>query len=136
MIERRRVDAIYFLFPGGGCEAGETAGDAAVREGYEELGLHLRLRGLLAVVTFGHSEQHYFDVDVLSGRFGTGTGPEMANTLTSAGGTHRPVWLELDELSGIDLRPAAIRDRFAGDRAHAARVLAELTESPLRIHEP
>ncbi len=126
---------MYFVFPGGGCEAGETPADAAVREGYEELGLHLRLGGLLAVVTFGAGVQHYFEAAVLGGRFGTGAGPEMASTASSAEGTHRAVWFGLDDLLSNDLRPTSVRDRIAGTPAQAARALADLTESPLRVAE-
>lgn len=134
-IERHRGDSHYFLLPGGSCEAGETPRDAAVREGFEELGLRLRLHGLLAVVTFRRGEQHYFDAEVVGGRFGTGAGPEMASPASSPNGSHRPVWLELGDLDGIDLRPVAIRDRFAGRASAVARLLAELTESPLHVHE-
>ncbi|MGI8869677.1 MAG: NUDIX domain-containing protein [Mycobacteriales bacterium] len=135
VIERRRAGTTYFLFPGGGCEAGETPQAAAVREGFEELGLHLRLTGLTAVVTFKDSEQHYFAAAIIGGRFGTGTGPEMSSSVSSAGGSHRPTWLELDRLNGVDLRPAALRDCLAGTAADARRRVTELIETPVRIRE-
>ena len=94
LIRRERSGAApYCPFPGGGIEAGETAGDAAIREAYEELGIQVRLKGLLAVVEFNGDTQHHFNASRATGTFGTGNGGEQAAPATSATGSYTPVWM-------------------------------------------
>ncbi len=48
MIERRRQGHLFYVFPGGHVERGETPAEAAIREAKEELGLDVRVVRLLA----------------------------------------------------------------------------------------
>lgn len=51
------------LLPGGGCESGETAERAAIREALEECGLRIALRATLGTadeLVFSRSEQRHF----------------------------------------------------------------------------
>lgn len=102
--ERRGV-APYYLFPGGGIEAGETAEEAAVREAFEELGIEVRLEGLLAVVEFSGNSQQYFRASRVAGTFGTGSGNELTAAATSDTGSYTPVWMPIDALHRLDVRP-------------------------------
>lgn len=45
----RHSDGGWWLLPGGAIEPGETPADAAVRETWEEAGVHVRLTGLVGV---------------------------------------------------------------------------------------
>jgi hypothetical protein len=93
-IERVRDGMTYHVLPGGQVDPGETPAEAARREAHEELGLIVSVGGLLALVHFDGSVQHYFQAEVLGGEFGTGTGKEMSSARIGArdlpGGVAQP----------------------------------------------
>ncbi|GAB3951402.1 NUDIX domain-containing protein [Kribbella albertanoniae] len=93
VIERIRDGLTYYVLPGGQVDPGETLAEAARRETYEELGLHVRIHGAVAVVNFRDSTQHYFLAEAIGGEFGTGNGPEMDSPADSEAGSYRALWL-------------------------------------------
>jgi 8-oxo-dGTP diphosphatase len=97
LIKRKRAGQTYYLFPGGGVEAGETLEQTAVREAFEELGVQVELDRLVANLSFKRNRQYYYTARVVGGEVGTGRGEEMASTLDSPQGTFTPVWLTLRE---------------------------------------
>jgi 8-oxo-dGTP diphosphatase len=115
LIERHRDGERYFLFPGGGVEQGETAAQAAIREAWEELGVHVELGDVLYEEEFGDVRFVYFEARITGGRFGSGTWPDHAQRTALAraqSGTHEPVWLPLAELEGLDVRPSELVRRL------------------------
>lgn len=128
LIRRQRHGRIHYTFPGGGVEPGETPEAAAVREAYEELGLHVELVRLVATVEFGKHRQHYYLAAVAGGEFGTGTGPEFTSPAYSRRGSYLPVWVALRDLPALDVRPPGLAAVLAR-RAFSAEGL------PLRIRE-
>ena len=113
MIRRKRGGRLYHLFPGGGVEDGESDEMAAVRETREELGLQVEIERLLGTVTFGPATQMYFEVRAIGGEFGTGDGAEMSSPAASTHGSYEPIWLPLDQLTDVDVRPAALAAMLA-----------------------
>ena len=104
LIERHRAGKHYFVFPGGGVDAGETPEQAAIREMEEETGLRVTVLRKLAEVHFGLSEQVYYLVDRLDGEFGTGTGIELTDSDPDdpTEGIYVPIWMPLEELTRHD----------------------------------
>jgi 8-oxo-dGTP diphosphatase len=110
LIERVRDRRTYFVFPGGGVEAGESPQQAAVREAHEELGVRVELGDL----TYRNGrEQRYYLARIAGGTFGTGRGNEMMTSGTTAKGTYRPVWVDLTSLTELDVRPRALSEALA-----------------------
>jgi len=126
VIERVRSGKTYYLFPGGQTEADETPQQAALREAHEELGLHVAIGQLIAIVSFNGSEQFYFKADCVGGTFGTGTGAEYASPADSPDGSYRALWLPLAALSKYDVRPRALAEALVAghlaDRAEPLRI--------------
>ena len=113
LIERVRDRRTYFVFPGGGVEAGESPQQAAVREAYEELGVNVELGDLISVASRNGREQRYYLASITGGTFGMGRGTEMMTSGTTAKGTYRPVWVDLTSLTELDVRPRALSEALA-----------------------
>jgi 8-oxo-dGTP diphosphatase len=101
LIQRIRAGRTYYVLPGGGVEPGESPEAAAVREAAEELGISVRLQGLMARVRFGSVDQLYYAAVQTGGRFGTGTEPDVHPT----NGVYRPVWVSMSQVQKLDVRP-------------------------------
>ncbi|NEA34708.1 NUDIX domain-containing protein [Streptomyces sp. SID13031] len=133
-IERVRDGMTYYTLPGGGVEEGESPQEAARRESYEELGLIVRVDGLVAVVNFRGSTQYYYRAEALGGEFGTGTGEELASPAHSKAGSYRAVWIEPRQLAVRDVRPVSIAEALAATPEHE-RLLDDWTRTPLVVDE-
>jgi 8-oxo-dGTP pyrophosphatase MutT (NUDIX family) len=104
LIERHRAGLHYFTFPGGHVDEGETPEQAAVRETMEELGLHVRLKQVVAKIGWQGKWQYYYLAEATDGVFGTGTGEEM-NHPKPEKGAYSPVWMPLAELLQLPVKP-------------------------------
>ncbi|HLD93572.1 MAG TPA: NUDIX domain-containing protein [Anaerolineales bacterium] len=110
LIERNRNGQIYYLFPGGQVEAGESQVETVTREVKEEIGLEISVGRLIAEVIFNGKSQFHYLADILGGEFGTGMGEEFLSRLPSEYGTYSAVWIPLTDLLKLDLRPKAVVD--------------------------
>lgn len=116
LIERNRGGRAYYVFPGGKVKLSESREAAAKREALEELGLEVRVGRLLAIVDTLNRKQYYYLATRASGQFGSGTGKELARSPDSEKGGCTPVWLDIDHLTGRDVRPNSLARMIAEQR--------------------
>lgn len=106
LIRREKGNILYYVFPGGGVEYGHTAEETAIREAYEELGIHVELEGVAAYVAFNNELNPYYWARMTGGEFGTGTGEEFQAEQTN--GTYTPLWVKRSALDRLPVRPPSL----------------------------
>ncbi len=108
LIERRRGNHRYDVFPGGGVEPNELPAQAVAREILEELGLEVEVGDLVAEIVFDGEPQLFFRATVVGGELGTGAGPEATGRAGPEQGSYTPVWVPVDEVSRRPVLPACV----------------------------
>lgn len=103
LIQKIRDGSIYYVFPGGGIENGETPEAGAKREALEELGVEVKVKECISEVEF-NGTQYFFLSEIISGTLGTGQGEEYTDKNRDRG-TYLPMWVDIESLSSIDVRP-------------------------------
>lgn len=111
LIKRVRAGQEYYVFPGGGIEQEESPEQAAIRETFEELGVHVVIKGSLGIVNY-NGVQYFFIAEIIGGTFGTGKGEEFRDECRNRG-TYEPMWVELEQLSSLDVHPLEIAEKVS-----------------------
>ncbi|MDM8530258.1 NUDIX domain-containing protein [Anaerolineales bacterium HSG25] len=105
MYRNRKGRGIYYVFPGGGIEPGETPEQACLREIKEETNLQVTLSKKLFTFENRGNLEHYFLTSHPQGQLKLG-GPELLEL--SAENQYRLEWIPLTELSKIDIFPCEV----------------------------
>lgn len=117
----------YFVFPGGGVDAGETPEHACVREMLEETSLQVEPVKMLGIQFHqdrngGHCQLYYL-VNIVGGILGPGTGFEYTPEYAQVGGTHDPITVAPDALQNLNqILPEGIREIIAQHTADIAKI--------------
>ncbi len=110
LMRREKHGQLYYVFPGGKQEEGETGIQAAAREVQEELGLQVTVGRLVAQTWYRGREQNYYLCTVIGGLFGSGQGPEMIGPFTPESGTYLPLWLPVSDLHNYLVLPRPVAE--------------------------
>jgi len=108
----------YHVFPGGGLEKGETLEEGVAREIKEEFGIEVKVKEKKYELINGemNREEYFFLCEYLSGKLGTGDGPEFNNDPKYADrGNYIPEIIKREDIEKINLLPPEIKDKFVKD---------------------
>ena len=106
----------YYTFPGGGQEPGESLEEGTIREIKEEFGIEVKIEKKLYELKTEDKEEYFFLCKYISGKFGTGEGPEFSNDPRYADrGKYIPEIIKSEDVEKILLLPFEIRDKFVDD---------------------
>ncbi|MHA6251480.1 NUDIX hydrolase [Oceanobacillus sp. CAU 1775] len=110
LIQRIKDGSVYYVFPGGGIEIGETPEEAAKREAFEELGVEVKIKECISKVNF-NGIQYYFLSEIISGTLGTGQGEEYKDMDVK---THMPIWMDINKLLSLEVIPKEVAFKVQG----------------------
>lgn len=115
LIYRENQGEIYYVFPGGKVEDGETNEQCVVREVKEELGLDVTVDKYVYEVHGEGFVQHFFKVNWVSGELGTGDKEEYSRD--RKGGLQVPMLVDISKLSELDIVSPPIKKQLLEDIA-------------------
>ena len=110
---RENQGRVYYTFPGGGMEEGESEEECVKREVFEEFGL--TIEPIKKVYTYENkiSIEHLYIARWLSGEFGTGEGEEFQENRNK--GIYIPKMIEIADIPNLPLMPPEVASAFYND---------------------
>lgn len=113
LIHRIKKGREYWVFPGGGVEKTDTDHKSAlIRECDEELGVEVRVGGLVTTYEFGEAGneqcEYFYSCEITGGELGTGSGPEFQEG-THYEGMYALEWVPLKDFSSTNVQPEEVK---------------------------
>ena len=102
---------VYYTFPGGHVEAGESFEMTVIREVKEELGIDVKIDELFASIYNEDLKQpeKFYICSYVSGTIGTGDGPEFTNVDLKKYGKYEIVYIDKKDINKYNLLPENIK---------------------------
>lgn len=104
----------YYVFPGGGLEDEDTTlADGVKREILEEFGINVKVNEELCSRRIENEfEEHLFLCEYISGKFGTGTGPEFSgDPKYKERGEYLPEIITKEEFKKLRVLPEKFKEK-------------------------
>ena len=110
---REKEGRVYYTFPGGGRDEGETNEACVKREALEEFGI--TVEPLKHVYTYENEKtiQHFFVCKWVDGELGSGVGEEFQPDRNR--GVYKPTLMPLEDITKLPLMPPEIVDVLSED---------------------
>ena len=110
---REKEDRVYYTFPGGGINEGESREECVKRECMEEFGI--TVEPIRQVYTYENDKtiQHFFICKWVDGELGSGEGEEFAPDRNR--GIYVPTLMPLKEIGNLPLMPPEVAKALAED---------------------
>ena len=108
----------YYVFPGGGLEENETLEECIIREIEEEFGIKVKVIKKVYKIKVEEIDQteYFYYVEYVSGKFGTGVGPEFNNDPKYIdSGEFIPEIIKKENVKDLFLIPSSIKEQFISD---------------------
>lgn len=99
----------YYVIPGGGVEDGEEIIDAVKREVLEELGIEIEVTDKYFYLEKENAKEYFYLSNYISGKIGTGTGPEFTNRDVEKYGSYEVKLVDKENISDINLLPPEVK---------------------------
>ena len=120
---REKENRVYYTFPGGGRDEGESNEDCVVREALEEFGINVK--PVKQVYTYENEKtiQYFYLCDWIDGELGTGEGEEFSADRNR--GIYMPTLMPVENISKLPLMPPEVAAVLVEDIAKYGAGLAD-----------
>lgn len=112
--EDMSINKVYYTFPGGHLEGEETFEEATIREVYEELGVEVFIDKEF-IHLFNEElnrDEIFYTAHILSGKLGTGNGPEFQNVDYTKYGKYEIVKINKKNLNEYNVLPIEVKNKI------------------------
>lgn len=109
---------VYYTTVGGHVEDNETFEETCIREIYEELGLTVEIESLLLELYNSDLDKYekFYNVKIIEGVLGTGTGPEFTNIDVEKYGKYEIVKINKNDICNYNILPIEIKNILINEK--------------------